>query len=126
MQGNFAEGVIDGDGNMTFSDLSWYAGEFYNGIRHGKGHYVSSVYNVSYYGYWYLGKKHGKGIIYYGDEPNKYYSGEFMNGDRHGYGSRQYRSGARYFGEWQHGRRHGVGTMVFPNNDVSNYCSRKM
>lgn len=66
-----------------------------------------------------MGLKHGKGVLYYSENPHDYYDGDWEYNERHGEGLRCYPSGARYCGEWKNGLQHGIGTMTWPNNDVS-------
>lgn len=48
------------NGCYTWNDGSIYEGSIKNGLRHGFGFFRSGIHPVSYVGYWYKGKRHGK------------------------------------------------------------------
>lgn len=48
------------NGRYTWNDGSIYEGSIENGVRHGFGFFRSGTRPVSYIGYWYKGKRHGK------------------------------------------------------------------
>ena len=71
---------------QSFSDGSYYEGDFVNGKFHGKGKYT-----------WANGT---------------YYEGDFANGDFNGYGKRTYDDGAVYEGEFENDMCHGKGKLT--------------
>jgi len=71
----------------TYSNGDSYAGEFKNGVRHGRGTYVHSS----------------------GDR----YEGEFKNGKRNGTGTYRYTSGEIYQGEFKDDRKNGHGVCIY-------------
>ena len=77
---------------QSFSDGSYYEGDFVNGKFHGKGKYT-----------WANGT---------------YYEGEFANGDFNGYGKRTYDDGAVYEGEFENDMRHGKGKMILADGET--------
>lgn len=118
---------------MILSDLSYYEGEFYEGLFHGNGVFCISSSPMVYSGGWKAGKKHGacifnfkylferifalgKGWLLY--EPNNWYDGEWFEGKRQGFGIRHYVSGAVYEGMWWNNIQNGEGSMAWENSDV--------
>ncbi|NXD09116.1 R10B2 protein, partial [Nothocercus nigrocapillus] len=133
-KGMFSEGLMHGQGTYTWADgvtykgtfvknvqmhhgcYMWIDGSIYdgsirNGVRHGLGLFRSGTHAVSYIGYWYNGKRHGKGTIYYNQEHTSWYSGDWVNNNKEGWGIRRYKSGNTYEGQWEKNVRHGEGRM---------------
>ncbi|KAM9261454.1 radial spoke head 10 homolog B [Cariama cristata] len=110
-EGTFVKNVQMFNGRYTWNDGSIYEGSIKNGVRHGFGFFRSGTHPVSYIGYWYKGKKHGKGVIYYDQEHTSWYSGDWVNNIKEGWGIRCYKSGNIYEGQWEKNVRHGKGRM---------------
>ena len=125
----------------TYSDGSWYEGEFKNGKYHGQGTFCWTN-GTKYVGPFADGMCHGEGILYYNDgtsekvtynngnvvnkSPNRlrenyndgsWYEGEFKNGTRHGYGIYRWPDGGVYEGEFLNGNRHGHGIHRYANGN---------
>lgn len=116
-KGEFSNGRITGKGKMILPDLSYYEGDFCDGIFNGTGVFCMMDTAMIYSGDWKAGQKHGKGWLLY--RPNNWYDGEWFEGKRQGYGIRHYDSGTVYEGMWENDAQHGEGTMIWSNNDVS-------
>uniref|UniRef100_A0A8C0FEW2 R10B2 protein n=1 Tax=Bubo bubo TaxID=30461 RepID=A0A8C0FEW2_BUBBB len=110
-EGTFVKNVQMFNGRYTWNDGSIYEGAIENGVRHGFGFFRSGTRPVSYIGYWYKGKRHGKGTIYYDQEHTSWYSGDWVNNVKEGWGMRCYKSGNIYEGQWEKNVRHGKGRM---------------
>nr|XP_009492073.1 PREDICTED: radial spoke head 10 homolog B2-like [Pelecanus crispus] len=110
-EGTFVKNVQMFNGRYTWNDGSVYEGSIKNGLRHGFGFFNSGTRPVSYIGYWYKGKRHGKGTIYYDQEHTSWYSGDWVNNVKEGWGMRCYKSGNIYEGQWEKNVRHGKGRM---------------
>uniref|UniRef100_A0A8B9C3Z4 Radial spoke head 10 homolog B2 n=1 Tax=Anser brachyrhynchus TaxID=132585 RepID=A0A8B9C3Z4_9AVES len=110
-EGTFVKNVQMFNGCYTWNDGSYYEGSIENGLRHGFGFFRSSTHPVSYIGYWYKGKRHGKGTVYYDREYTSWYSGDWLNNVKEGWGMRCYKSGNTYEGQWEKNVRHGRGRM---------------
>ncbi|XP_035404647.1 radial spoke head 10 homolog B-like isoform X3 [Cygnus atratus] len=110
-EGTFVKNVQMLNGCYTWNDGSYYEGSIENGLRHGFGFFRSSTHPVSYIGYWYKGKRHGKGTVYYDREHTSWYSGDWLNNVKEGWGMRCYKSGNTYEGQWEKNVRHGRGRM---------------
>ncbi|KAI6076468.1 Radial spoke head 10-like protein B2 isoform X4 [Aix galericulata] len=110
-EGTFVKNVQMFNGCYTWSDGSYYEGSIENGLRHGFGFFRSSTHPVSYIGYWYKGKRHGKGTVFYDREHTSWYSGDWVNNVKEGWGMRCYKSGNTYEGQWEKNVRHGRGRM---------------
>nr|XP_039274128.1 radial spoke head 10 homolog B-like [Styela clava] len=108
-EGDFCNNRITGYGTYKWPDGSVYEGEVSNGFRHGVGVFRSPQQGVSYSGQWYLGKRHGRGIMNYSEQ--SWYEGDWVNNARHGFGVRRYRTGNVFEGRWTNDKRHGEGTM---------------
>uniref|UniRef100_A0A8C9L1V7 R10B2 protein n=1 Tax=Pavo cristatus TaxID=9049 RepID=A0A8C9L1V7_PAVCR len=110
-EGTFVKNVQMVDGCYTWNDGSIYEGSIKNGLRHGFGFFRSGIHPVSYIGYWYKGKRHGKGTMFYDQERMSWYSGDWVDNVREGWGIRCYKSGNVYEGQWEKNVRHGKGRM---------------
>ncbi|KAM6121567.1 radial spoke head 10 homolog B [Phoenicopterus ruber ruber] len=110
-EGTFVKNVQMCHGRYTWKDGSIYEGSIKNGVRHGFGFFRSGTRPVSYIGYWYKGKRHGKGTIYYDQEYTSWYSGDWVNNIKEGWGIRCYKSGNIYEGQWEKNVCHGKGRM---------------
>ncbi len=104
--GNFKKNMPEGQGAYYFSDGSYFAGEFTNGIPEGKrGIFYTKDHSL------YKGDIHlldgemvpeGRGIILFADE--KVYIGEFHNGKLHGNGRLIQSDGSVISGHWENGK----------------------
>ncbi|XP_042720368.1 radial spoke head 10 homolog B [Lagopus leucura] len=110
-EGTFVKNVQMVNGCYMWNDGSIYEGSIKNGLRHGFGFFRSGIHPVSYVGYWYKGKRHGKGTIYYDQEHMSWYSGDWVDNVKEGWGIRCYKSGNVYEGHWEKNARHGRGRM---------------
>ncbi|XP_065589029.1 radial spoke head 10 homolog B [Cyrtonyx montezumae] len=110
-EGTFVKNVQMVSGCYTWNDGSIYEGSIKNGLRHGFGFFRSGIHPVSYIGYWYKGKRYGKGTIYYDQEHKSWYSGDWVDNVREGWGIRRYKSGNIYEGHWEKNVCHGRGRM---------------
>ncbi|XP_065540437.1 radial spoke head 10 homolog B isoform X2 [Lathamus discolor] len=110
-EGTFVKNVQMFSGRYTWNDGSVYEGSIKDGVRHGFGFFRSGIHPVSYIGYWYKGKRHGKGTIYYDQKHTSWYSGDWVNDVKEGWGMRRYKSGNIYEGQWEKNVRHGKGRM---------------
>ena len=61
------------------------------------------------------GKKHGKGVLTYGNGDK--YDGEYKDGKRHGKGVFTWANGDKYDGEWVDGKQHGKGVFTYASGD---------
>ncbi len=118
-EGEFAGGKRSGQGTMTWADGAVYEGEWVNGLRNGQGTYTKT--NGYYYeGEWKDGKVSGQGTSTFAkdDESGRLgYVGEFADDKRNGQGTMTWKSGAVYEGEWKDGVRSGQGTETYAEDD---------
>ena len=94
----------------TYSDGSWYEGEFKNGKSHGKGYYGWAD------GSWYKGEfKDGQreGQGHYSWPDGAWYKGGFKAGLREGQGTIYWANGNKYEGGWSQGYFHGEGIFYY-------------
>ncbi|KAG8558042.1 hypothetical protein GDO81_016833 [Engystomops pustulosus] len=110
-EGEFFMNFPMGDGVYTWPDGSRYEGQVYKAIRHGTGVHLSIDQQVSYVGEWCMGKRHGKGTIYYNAEGTSWYEGEWIHNRKEGWGVQRFPSGNIYEGQWKADRFHGEGRM---------------
>jgi hypothetical protein len=114
-QGYFHNGEANGRGRYV-TDKHVLEGEWADGHLEGDG--IETILgHVIYTGQFHGSQYHGMGKAFYKD--GSYYSGEFLQGEREGYGEYWWRSGAGYQGNWQHGKFHGFGKYV--SNDGDSY-----
>ena len=111
--GSFVYNKITGTGSYKWPDSSSYSGEVKEGLRHGKGTFVSPNQVTTYEGGWVHGKRNGFGTIYYNDEKTVYYKGQWVENQRSGTGLVVYPSGNTYDGEWKDNVKNGKGEMFW-------------
>ena len=105
-EGDFINGVMEGDGIIKYSDGTYYEGQFRNDKYQGKGKIVFKN-GGSYEGDFNNNLIHGKGkYIYPG---GKIYEGDFQNGMKHGFGKISWSENKYFEGFWINNRQHGEG-----------------
>ncbi|XP_056392006.1 radial spoke head 10 homolog B [Hyla sarda] len=110
-EGEFFMNFPMGHGLYTWPNGSRYEGQVYKGIRHGSGVHISSGQQVSYAGEWNMGRRHGKGAIYYNAEGTSWYEGDWIHNRKEGWGVQRFPSGNIYEGQWKNNKFHGEGRM---------------
>ena len=104
--GDFINGVMEGDGIIKYSDGTYYEGQFRNDKYQGKGKILFKN-GGSYEGDFNNNLIHGKGkYIYPG---GKIYEGDFQNGMKHGFGKISWSENKYFEGFWINNRQHGEG-----------------
>ena len=76
----------------------------------GKGAKKEPCWRLQYEGYWFQGKRHGKGTLYY--RSGEVYKGDFVLDKCHGYGQYTYANGDIHYGAWYNGKKQGKGVLV--------------
>lgn len=105
-EGDFINGVMEGDGIIKYSDGTSYEGQFKNDKYQGKGIIIFKN-GGSYEGEFNNNLIHGKGkYIYPG---GKIYEGDFQNGMKHGFGKISWSENKYFEGFWINNRQHGEG-----------------
>jgi len=105
-EGDFINGVMEGDGIIKYSDGTYYEGQFRNDKYQGKGKILFKN-GGSYEGDFNNNLIHGKGkYIYPG---GKIYEGDFQNGMKHGFGKISWSENKYFEGFWINNRQHGEG-----------------
>ena len=84
-----------------------YDGEYYKGIRYGKGKEYNKYGELEYEGDFYI-ERHGKGKEYNRDGDLRF-EGEYANGKRNGKGKAYYNGKLIYEGEYLNDKRNGKG-----------------
>eukprot|EP01038_Epipyxis_sp_PR26KG_P004362 gene4362-6170_t len=88
-----------------------------NGLPHGVGKMIYDNSNGEiYFGEFYLGMKHGKGEICAGNGSK--YVGDWMNDKKHGFGILNHAFGDTYEGEFYEDKRNGIGKLTMANGDI--------
>ena len=131
-----------GSGKAIYANGDVYEGEFYEGSKHGEGHYTfnkqgrseidkllegqmwkakpETESNEAFVSRAASALKIGKVIVEtaleYGFVPC--YHGEYQRGYRSGQGLMKAKDGSVYKGEWKMGQRHGQGILYFINGDM--------
>jgi len=135
-EGDWANNLQDGFGELRGVNGSRYIGAWRAGLRQGAGSWTS-VSGESYDGEWLQDRPHGHGIhreadgtLYIGawvhGQPAGdgrlitasavVYEGQWSAGERDGVGRESRPDGAEYLGEWVAGRRTGTGTQRFADD----------
>ena len=118
-EGEFAGGKRSGQGTMTWADGAVYEGEWVNGLRNGQGTYTKT--NGYYYGrrdyvgQWENDQRNGQGTMTWTN--GNVYEGEWKDGIRSGQGTITSVKGEVYEGEWKDDQRNGQGTMTYAKDD---------
>ena len=109
-EGEYKDGLRDGQGTLTYADGRMYVGEFKDGLKHGQGTYTWAD-GGHYVGEFFLDKRHGQGKMIYAN--GDLYEGEFKYDQRDGQGTYTWANGAQYVGEFKDGNFHGQGTLTY-------------
>lgn len=113
-EGEFWSGLKHGRGKYTWSNGEEYKGQYKNDKKHGKG--IHKFVNGDVYeGEFKEGKKSGKGIIKFSN--GDIFEGLFENDSKAQQGVYRFANGNVYDGEWQDDKRHGFGTHTFANGN---------
>lgn len=83
-----------------------YEGEWLNGLREGQGQQIWSD-NSRYEGEWKNNKANGRGILYHSD--GDAYDGEWLDDKASGFGTYIHSNGSEYVGEWREDKQWGKG-----------------
>ena len=99
------------DGKGTKKYLSGtYEGDWKDGLRDGQGKYTWTN-GDTYTGTWSEDKRHGQGVYVWHDGSK--YKGNYSHGIRSGYGIYYYTNGSIYEGTWQDNLKHGIANFYY-------------
>lgn len=110
-----AEGQLEGQGRMTWTNGDKYDGEFLAGLMHGKGKFIST-YSGTYSGDYVRGRMEGRGVLIYPDGSR--YEGEFVGNQFYGKGRLEYPRGDVYQGDFEKNKMHGHGKWIFADKAI--------
>ena len=113
-EGEFADGLKQGEGTYIWENGDRYQGHFSTDRPDGRGKYQFAN-GDAYEGEVKLGIIAGRGS--YISKNGDVFDGSFSNGKPHGVGVYRYASGDRYEGEMDTGRPHGKGRYYSKNGD---------
>ena len=113
--GEMLEGLLHGQGKLTWSSGATYEGQWYMGAQHGQGTYTSAD-GSTYIGAWENGSMHGYGVYTWAS--GTIYDGWWADGTQNGEGTMRWEGGTTYTGQWVNGTQHGQGTMTYSNGYV--------
>ena len=113
-EGEFNEGLKQGEGTYTWDNGDRYQGRFSNDRPDGRGRYQFAN-GDSYEGDVKSGIIVGRGT--YNSKNGDVFEGSFVDGKPHGVGIYRFASGDRYEGEMDHGRMQGKGRYYSSNGD---------
>jgi uncharacterized caspase-like protein len=113
-EGEFSEGVKQGEGTYVWENGDRYQGHFANDRPDGRGKYQFAN-GDAYEGEVRLGVIGGRGS--YASKNGDVFDGSFENGKPHGVGVYRFASGDRYEGEMDAGRLQGRGRYYSKNGD---------
>ncbi len=146
-EGEWVDGVTEGQGTIVWDSGDHYEGEWKDGMRNGQGTYTSTEGDgYVYEGEFQNNERSGKGTMTWetGEGVAYVYEGEFQNNERsgkgtmtwgkdgettiyegdfadnwiNGYGTCTWPSGAHYEGEWKNGKFNGKGTLTYADGSV--------
>lgn len=107
-EGYFKEGFMEGEGNILFSDGSYYQGNFEKNCFNGKGKFFFKN-GKEYNGTWENNAMNGLGVFTWDDGTK--YKGEYKNNLREGNGVYSFCANL-YDGFWVNGLPHGEGILL--------------
>lgn len=111
--------VRNGFYKVSYSDGSYYEGNFVNGKKQGQGTFVTAK-GIKYVGDFADNQITGQEVVTY---PNgDCYEGAMVRGYRDGSGKYTFASGEYYDGMWSEGKRHGYGVTYYANGNVYEGC----
>ena len=115
-EGDFKNGKSHGQGYYSWPDGSWYKGEFKDGQREGQGTIYWANGN-KYEGGWSQGYFHGNGIFYYADGTSEKAVHELgvLKSRSPNICRENYNDGSWYEGEFKNGKSHGQGYYSWPD-----------
>ncbi len=146
-EGEWVDGVAEGQGTIVWDSGDHYEGEWKDGMRNGQGTYTSTegdgyVYEGEfqnnersgkgtmtwetgegvvyvYEGEFQNNERSGKGTMTWGkDGETTIYEGDFADNWINGYGTCTWPSGDHYEGEWKNGKFNGKGTITYAGGSV--------
>ena len=146
-EGEWVDGVTEGQGTIVWDSGDHYEGEWKDGMRNGQGTYTSTKGDgYVYEGEFQNNERSGKGTMTWetGEGVVYVYEGEFQNNERsgkgtmtwgkdgettiyegdfaddwiNGYGTCTWPSGHRYEGEWKNGTMNGKGTLKYADGNI--------
>ncbi len=113
-QGRFTADRPDGQGKYQFANGDAYEGDVQAGVINGRGSYTSRNGDV-FEGSFLAGKPHGMGVYRFASGDR--YEGEMQGGTMQGKGRYVAKNGDRVEGPFAAGRPQGKGTYYFSNGD---------
>lgn len=119
-EGEWVDGVTEGQGTIVWDSGDHYEGEWKDGMRNGQGTYTSTEGDgYVYEGEFQNNERSGKGTMTWGkDGETTIYEGDFADNWINGYGTCTWPSGDHYEGEWKNGKFNGKGTMTYAGGSV--------
>ena len=109
--GELTNNEIEGSGELKWKNGNHYKGQFKNGLRHGKGIFISHSHQLKYTGNFYKGVRNGLGKITYNSGSS--YEGFFNLGQKEGKGIFIYKSKNFYIGDWKKDLKNGFGKIYW-------------
>ncbi len=119
-EGEWVDGVTEGQGTIVWDSGDHYEGEWKDGMRNGQGTYTSTEGDgYVYEGEFQNNERSGKGTMTWGkDGETTIYEGDFADNWINGYGTCTWPSGDHYEGEWKNGKFNGKGTITYAGGSV--------
>lgn len=113
-KGQFADGLFNGIGEITWQNGAKYEGEFKSGLQHGNGKMTTPNGDV-YRGEFYQGYESGSGTLVFAN--GNRYEGAFKNGMFDGKGTFIEVNGGTYTGDFRYGEFSGSGKSTTGEGD---------
>ena len=113
-EGEYEDGLFQGDGKLTWRNGDVYIGEFKEGLMHGDGQFDAATGDI-YEGEYINGLNEGHGHIKY--KTGSEYEGEFKAGEFHGQGKYTSYDGVIYKGKFREGRQNGQGQIIYTDGN---------
>lgn len=133
-EGDFVDGLMDGEGKLFYASGDIFEGTFKDGKMHGHGSLSFAGHDFAVSGRWVDGipptkfcqfssngnvynggitrkMRHGTGVMRY--KNGDLYDGDWRLNMRNGAGKMMYRSGNAYDGEWKDDMKNGEGVFIF-------------
>lgn len=113
--GEFTNGRITGNGQMTYHNGTIHEGEFLDGFAEGRGKRTTPDGSILD-GNFLKGRAEGRGTLKFSN--GDVYTGDFVKDSRTGHGEYRWANGNIYTGEFVNGKINGPGKVTNPNGDI--------
>jgi hypothetical protein len=119
--GEWVDGFFNGQGTFTWANGNKYTGKWVDGLKNGQGTFIWTN-GDTYAGQWVDDKRNGFGVLDWVDTGVKcHYEGDFHNNMMHGEGTVIMTGIMKYVGQFENGNKSGYGTIYYEDDLLGTY-----